>query len=110
MRPDEYPWSSYRRNAKGETSDLVTPHDEYSRLGRTPAERQAVYRDLFGENPSTTRLEEIRSATNGGYVLGSNAFKRAMARALGRRVEKGNAGRPVRRSPSHGPPDLLAGK
>lgn len=110
MRPDEYPWSSYRCNAKGETSDLVTPHDEYSRLGRTPAERQAVYRDLFGENPSTTRLEEIRSATNGGYVLGSNAFKRAMARALGRRVEKGNAGRPVRPSPSHGQPDLLAGK
>jgi putative transposase len=47
-RPDEYPWSSYHTNAKGEGTELLTPHDEYLTLGRTPAERQAVYRDLFG--------------------------------------------------------------
>ena len=109
-RPDEYPWSSYRSNAKGETSDLLTPHGEYLRLGRTPGERQAVYRDLFGEIQSAARLEEIRSATNGGYVLGSSSFKRRMARALGRNVERGNAGRPVRQSAMSGQPDLLEAK
>lgn len=107
-RSDEYPWSSYRSNAKGEASGLLTAHDEYLRLGRTPAERQAVYRDLFGEIQSAARLEEIRSATNGGYVLGSNAFKRATARATGRRVDRGSAGRPARQSTTNAQPDLLA--
>lgn len=107
-RPDQHPWSSYRSNAMGEASQLLTPHDEYHRLGRTPAERQAVYRDLFGELQSAARLEEIRSATNGGYVLGSAGFKRAMARTLGRRVVKGSGGRPIRRLTANEGPDLLA--
>jgi putative transposase len=69
-RADEYPWSSYVSNAKGEASALLTPHDEYLGLGRTPSERQAVYRDLFGLQPGAEQLEEIRIATNGGYALG----------------------------------------
>jgi putative transposase len=94
-RPDEYPWSSYSANAKGESTPLLTPHDEYTSLGRTPAERQAAYRDLFGQLQAA-QLEEIRTATNGGYALGGAPFKHAMARALGRPVEKGRAGRPAR--------------
>src|SRR2546422_2834506 len=42
------------------------------------------------------RLEEIRAATNGGYALGDELFRMTMARALGRRVEKGRPGRPLR--------------
>lgn len=95
-RPDEYAWSSYPANAKGECAGVVTPHEEYERLGRTPGERQATYRDLFGQLQAPA-LEEIRMATNGGYALGNAAFKHAMARALGRPVEKGSAGRPARR-------------
>jgi putative transposase len=45
--PSEYPWSSYRYNAPGQTDELVTPHLEYRRLGKTAEERQAVYRVLF---------------------------------------------------------------
>jgi putative transposase len=93
-RADEYPWSSYCANARGDSCEILTPHDEYLRLGRTPAERQATYRDLFSlVHPG--QLEEIRSATNGGFVLGAASFKATTARALGRRVEKGIPGRPT---------------
>jgi putative transposase len=109
-RADEYPWSSYVSNAKGEASALLTPHDEYLSLGRTPSERQAVYRDFFGLQLAAEQLEEIRIATNGGYALGTQAFKRTISRALGRRVQKGSAGRPPRRPATDEHPDLFAAK
>jgi len=89
-RADEYPWSSYRANAKGESCELLSAHEEYIRLGRSSGERQAVYRD-------------------GGYALGSASFKRAMARVPGRRAEPGDAGRPARHRPAD-QPDLLTAK
>jgi putative transposase len=88
----DFYWSSFRRNAHGETSPLITPHAEYEQLGRTPPERQAVYRDLFG-TAAAAPLEEIRRATNGGFVLGDARFKKSVARALGRRVEARSPGR-----------------
>lgn len=106
-RTDEYPWSSYCANAKGAASELLTAHDEYLRLGRTPAERQSVYRDLFGLVQPVDQVEEIRTATNGGYALGDQAFKRMAARALGRRVERGNPGRPARQTGTGNQLDLL---
>lgn len=106
-RPDEYPWSSYAANAKGEVSSLVQPHDEYAALGRDPNERQAVYRQLFGSLLDAERVDEIRTATNGGYLLGSPGFKRAVSRAVGRPVERGSAGRPVREGTSKDQLDLL---
>ena len=32
----DYPWSSYRFNAAGKAIELMTPHDEYKALGKTP--------------------------------------------------------------------------
>ena len=55
-------------------------------------------------------LQEIRDAINGGYVLGSAAFRGAMARVLGRRVDRGSAGRPVRQPAASEQPDLLGGE
>jgi putative transposase len=92
----DFPWSSFRSNAYGEASSLVTPHAEYNRLGRTGGERQAVYRDLFGTAAGAAPVEEIRRATNGGFVLGDPIFKKSVARALGRRVEAKSPGRPAR--------------
>ena len=53
-------------------------------------------------------LERIRAATNGGYLLGDRTFRAMMARKLGRRVEKGRAGRPAR-GEVEGQLDLLSG-
>jgi putative transposase len=51
-RPGDYPWSSYRANALGEDSGLVTPHAHYCALGRSPEARRAAYAALFAE-PAT---------------------------------------------------------
>ncbi|MGQ0543901.1 MAG: transposase [Betaproteobacteria bacterium] len=84
-----YPWSSYKENAGESARVLVTPHEEYRRLGGTSA-----YAALFGYELDSARIEEIRSATNGNFALGDASFKRALAAALGRRVERGSPGRP----------------
>ena len=55
-----------------------------------------MYRDTFGSFIAPERLNEIRMAINGGYALGSASFKREISRVIGRRVEKGAAGRPAR--------------
>ena len=104
-RADDYSWSSYGANANGERVAFLSPHDEYQRLGTTPAERQASYRELCAEL-QPHQLEEIRNATNGGYAWGNAQFKRAAARALGRPVEKGSAGRPPRREKTWSVPDF----
>jgi putative transposase len=95
IHPGGYPWSSYRNNALGEAATRVlTPHSEYLRLGDGTEERQKVYAGLFGSTADNERLEEIRAATNGGYALGDELFRKTMSRALGRRVDKGKPGRP----------------
>src|SRR5206468_93719 len=83
IHPGDYPWSSYCNNALGEAAArLVMPHSEYLRLGESTQERQKVYTGLFGSAADNERLEEIRTATNGGYALGDELFRRTMARAL----------------------------
>src|SRR5438552_8211990 len=83
IHPRDYPWSSYRNNALGEAATrLVTPHSEYIRLGDSTQERQQVYAGLFGSIADHERLEEIRTATNGGYALGDELFRRSMARKV----------------------------
>ena len=106
-RPDEYRWSSYAANAKGQASSLIEPHEEYVALGRDANERQAVYRDLFGSLLTPEQVDEIRTATNGGYALGSPGFKRTVSKAVGRRAEKGSAGRPARAGKTEDQLDLL---
>jgi len=97
--PGEYSWSSFRVNARGDECDWLTPHAEFARLGRQPGERQAVYRDTFGTpDAEAARFDEIREATNAGYVVGDASFKKAIARMVGRRVQVGSPGRPRRRA------------
>lgn len=45
--PAEYPWSSYRANAQGEFSTLLSPHRLYTGLAAEDDKRLAVYRELF---------------------------------------------------------------
>ncbi|OGT89101.1 MAG: transposase [Gammaproteobacteria bacterium RIFOXYA12_FULL_61_12] len=84
--PSEYPWSSYRFNALGEDAPLVVPHEEYLRLGTSPAERQAAYRALFKAHIPDKTLDEIREATNKAWVLGSGFFKEKIEGQLNRPV------------------------
>jgi len=91
--PAEYRWSSYRANAQGESNALITPHALYDALGRDALSRQAAYRELFRYELDPGLVDEIRRATNGNFVLGSDRFALQLSAALGRRVAPGLPGR-----------------
>lgn len=94
-RPEHYIWSSHRTNTGVEESDLLTPHEEYLRLGTTLQQRTENYCQLFIQQMKPEDLEKIRNSTNGNYVLGSRAFQREIEQMLGRRVSPGKSGRPA---------------
>lgn len=85
--PSDYPWSSYRCNALGQASELVKPHTEYLRLGKTGEARQAAYRLLFKCHIAESSMAEIREATNKSWALGSEHFKLRIQKQLERRVQ-----------------------
>ncbi len=91
--PSDYPWSSYSYNAYGEYNEILTPHKVFKQLGRTEVERLSAYRKLFQRRLSEETLEAIREATNKAWVLGSERFKKRVAKKLTRPVtSKGQGG------------------
>lgn len=96
--PAEYRWSSYRVNAQNERSDLVSAHEVYRALGPSPERQAEAYRELFRYQLDPGIVDEIRSATNGNYALGSSRFQAQVATALNRRVVRGKAGRPCKKA------------
>lgn len=95
--PRDYPWSSYRRNALGESganSDWITHHDEYMHLGPDTEERQVAYRHLFHAAISMQDLQEIRNSTHTGWVLGGERFKQEVESLANRRGVSKGVGRP----------------
>lgn len=96
--PAEYRWSSYRVNAQGGEDALITPQALYESLGHHPEARQQAYRELFRYELEPGLVDEIRTATNGNFALGTERFQREVAAMLGRRVTPGKAGRPKKRS------------
>ena len=75
---------------------MLTPHDEYLRVGRDDAARRETYRALFRAHVDEALTDEIREATNGNFVLGGQRFQEQIAKTVGRRVVRGKAGRPVK--------------
>jgi putative transposase len=106
LRPEEYPWSSYQANAGCEPSTFLVRHSLYEGLGATPRERASAYRGLFRDSLPAEVLEEIRTAVNGGFVLGGPEFVARIERLVGRRMRPAAGGRP-RRAKRSGcvPPD-----
>ncbi len=84
--PAEYPWSSYQKNAMGKEIELITPHFCYSSLGNTDTKRQLAYQALFENQIPPYTLKEIREATNKGWVLGDQRFKKQIETLTGRRA------------------------
>ncbi|MGA8260443.1 MAG: transposase [Arenicellales bacterium] len=95
--PAAYPWSSYRVNALGGPSDLISEHGAYAGLGGDLDERRATYRALFDVGMEGNMTEDIRVATHGNYALGSERFRRQVERVLTRRATPGQPGRPKRK-------------
>ena len=96
MKPQDYRWSSYHANGLGRANALISPHEEYRRLGRSEGDRREAYRALCRAHVDEALVEEIRDATNGNYALGNKRFQKQIEKALGRRVVRGVSGRPAK--------------
>ncbi len=92
--PRDYVWSSYAAHAGGAKDPLARDHRLYRALGRSAAERQKAYRELFRGALPTAFIEALRAATNGGWALGDERFKREIAKMAGRRATPLPKGRP----------------
>jgi putative transposase len=95
--PEDYKWSSHRTNAQGAKDELLTPYTEYEALGSTPEQKQEAYRALFNAQLDPETLAEVRTALNGELVTGTGRFKAEIETMLGRRVQPGKRGRPMKR-------------
>ena len=94
--PAAYAWSSYRCNALGVGSAMITPHEEYLRLGRDVPTRLQAYRELFVDQLDIRFLQEIRDSTRRNLAIGSTRFKetwRRRCRDASARLHLGDPGR-----------------
>ena len=88
LDPAAYHWSSYHAHARGITTPLWTPHEQYLALGSTPAARLLAYRQFFLRNIDSHETTDIRHAVNTGLALGNDRFREEMARLTGVRQHK----------------------
>jgi putative transposase len=84
--PAEYPWSSYRSNALGIDDSLIKAHLLYKNLGKSPEDRCLSYKELFKHSVDDKTLEEIRTATNKAWVLGSDYFIKQIYEQINRQT------------------------
>jgi putative transposase len=96
-QPSEYRWSSYHVNGNNEPSRLIRAHVDYQSLAADALLRAERYRTLFSAHLDLGLIEQIRSATNGNFVLGNDRFRDEVERMLKRRVVPGRSGRPLTR-------------
>jgi len=106
--PEDYPYSSFRRNGFGEASSIVHEHPVYAALGTSPAERQAAYRALFRSALEDELIAQIRSATAAGHLLAGERFRQQAEAALARRLGPAPRGRPRKKpdGPDREPADF----
>lgn len=84
--PAGYPWSSYRHNALGEPDPLVRPHESYLALGDSNDAQRRAYLSIFDRPLAAETLSEIREATNKGWVLGGDRFRKRIDALVNRRT------------------------
>ncbi|WP_040661958.1 transposase [Nitrococcus mobilis] len=97
-RPRHYRWSSYAVNALGEENCIVSPREEYLRLGQTRLQRWEAYRALFDTELSVEELDRIRNCAQSGTPMGNNRFKEQIEKTLRKNVGWEKRGRPVKTS------------
>ena len=95
--PRDYPWSSHRRYAYGDSGHnlnwLIEP-DQYLNIGRSDEARRQGYRDLFKASIDADELTAIRDSVHKGWALGDVRFKAMIERLGERRAGPAVRGRP----------------
>jgi putative transposase len=92
--PAHYRWTSYRSNALGQASMIVSPHPLYIAMGSTGPRRQGAYRAFFRAHLDEAAIADIRLALNQNQPLGDNRFYASIENMMGERREARQRGRP----------------
>lgn len=95
---DHYPWSSCMHHVGSKVDTLVTDHALYWALGNTPFQREAAYKEALSHPLKAEEIEQIRFATNKGWLLGSEEFMQNIAKQTSRRLNPVKKGRPKKSS------------
>jgi putative transposase len=93
-RPEEYKWSSYHHNAWGDESPILTPHDEFTKLGENAIERCHAYRELFKASLSEEDLHAFRKAAHYSMPVGTDRFHEQIETKIGGKIGYAKRGRP----------------
>ena len=97
LHPADYPWSSFRAHAYGESDPLVCEHPLFKALGADSEAQAAAYRELFRYELASGLVHEIRKSARFSVPLGNDRFRDQVEHALGRSVGHAGRGRPVKR-------------
>jgi putative transposase len=65
---------------------LAAFHPVFLRLGRNPEAQQKTYRGLVNERLDPAFVDALRAATNGGWALGSECFRKEIDAMANRRA------------------------
>jgi putative transposase len=93
-RPEQYQWSIFHRNGRGEKDAVVMSHSLYHTLGRTIDLRQAACVELFRAHVDDFDSSEIRNAWQTGTPLGNDYFRQKVKSKLGCKVGQSRPSRP----------------
>ena len=94
--PADYPWSSHRANAMGQSDSRLMPHACFLGLGTDAHARREAYRRLFEQSFEETLVEDIRRSLNLCLPLGTRRFAERLEQVTGLRCEPRPRGRPRR--------------
>jgi putative transposase len=93
-RPEEYRWTSYNVNTRGDSTDLILFHDEYLNLGEDSTRSYFAYRELFRGHLSEEDMHTIRKGTHYCQPLGDDRFRRQTEEKTGGKLGMMARGRP----------------
>lgn len=77
--PRAYPWSSFHRNACGESDQVVTPHPLYAALGSDMADRCSAYLRLYAAEVTPEMAVAVRTAPPARRALSPSRYQEAVA-------------------------------
>lgn len=97
--PASWPWSSAAAHVGLNVGLNHSPvplvaHATYWACGNTPFDRQANYQNRLREFLSAAQRQQIESALEGQWALGSADYLESVGRVASRRVSPGKRGRP----------------
>lgn len=91
---DEWKWSSAAHHLGRRADPLLTAHPCLWRLGNTPFEREARYKEVLERALTHAEIQNFSAALANGWALGSDGFIEQIEQAAARRVRPAPRGRP----------------